>query len=167
MFELVRSLDDDEPRAGDEVMILEYAIGRSLCCKVLSPVGEAYRKRTQRQVRLIERQIRDPVRNLIRDTVPNLARLRGSVLEGLKPAGELTVMQLVQGLTGNAQLLQRPHDRSMRLLNKLEDLEFLGGRGSHSSYPPSAIMLFLNSSFPMLGQPPRPSCPAPRHSSPP
>ena len=51
------------------------------------------------------------------------------------------------GLTGNAELLQRPQHREVRLLNKLDDLQLLGGGISHSSSPPSATMLFLSRRF--------------------
>src|SRR5262249_61843935 len=52
---------------------------------------------------------------------------------------------MVKGRPGNAELLHCGPDRQMRLLDQLDDLELLGGGGSHSPSPPSAIGLFLSS----------------------
>ena len=48
----------------------------------------------------------------------------------------------VQRFRLDAQLLQRPPHWQMRLLDQANDLQLLGGWVSHSSSPPSTIMLF-------------------------
>ena len=63
--------------------------------------------------------------------------LQARRLEAIVPAVECRRL--------DAQLLQRPARRQMGLLDQADDLQLLGGGISHSSSPPSAIMLFLSS----------------------
>src|SRR5262249_33964580 len=47
--------------------------------------------------------------------------------------------------TCQAELVQCPPHRQAGLLNQADDLQLLGGRGSHSPSPPSPVMLFFSS----------------------
>src|SRR3954464_5808655 len=62
-------------------------------------------------------------------------------VEGFDTAGQEPIIPAMEGGAGNAELLQRVARRQMRLLDELDDLQLLGGGISHSSSPPSAIML--------------------------
>ena len=58
--------------------------------------------------------------------------------QATREAGELSGLEVVR-------ILNEPTAASltMRLLDKPDDLELLGGRISHSGSPPAAIMLFF------------------------
>ena len=66
-----------------------------------------------------------------------------AIFQGVDAAGEKTVIPAIEGRARNAEFFQRPPRRQVRLLNQADDLKFLGRGVSHSSSPPSAIMLFL------------------------
>jgi hypothetical protein len=71
VLELIGRLHDDEGRAGDQVVCLEQPINRCLRHKVLLQVGEARRKLSRRQLRLVESQLEDLLANIIGDAVPH------------------------------------------------------------------------------------------------
>ena len=79
----------------------------------------------RRQIRLVQRQLYDPVSHLIGDTVPDLARPRAAVLQGLRSAGPIAVVPAIKRGAGNAQLRQRALGRQMGSLNQPDDLQLL------------------------------------------
>src|SRR6266480_2360834 len=60
------------------------------------------------------------------------------------PANLVEIVPPIKAGTRDAEFLQCSAHRQMRLLDQSDDLQFLGSRISHSSLPPSAIMLFLS-----------------------
>src|SRR5688500_8544526 len=89
------------------------------------------------------RQLDNLIAHLIGNAVPNPARPGLAIFQGVDAAGEKTVIPAIEGRARNAEFFQRPPRRQVRLLNQADDLKFLGRGVSHSSSPPSAIMLFL------------------------
>src|ERR1700756_4105991 len=53
----------------------------------------------------------------------------------------------IEGRPWDAELLQRPLEREGRLLDQLDDLEFLRRGVSHPSSSPSPVTLFLSRRF--------------------
>src|SRR5690606_749743 len=81
------------------------------------------------------------------DAVPHTARPGGTILQRLRAAFNVTVIPAVEGAPGNAELIQCLLRRKVRLLDDPDNLELFGCRVSHSSSPPSAIMLFFSRRF--------------------
>src|SRR5690554_4969357 len=77
------------------------------------------------------------------NTVPDPLRLRLAVVQRLDATDQEAVIPAIEGGARNAELLKRPPCRQVRLLDQPYDLQLLGCGISHSSSPPSAIMLFL------------------------
>src|SRR5690606_5941205 len=68
-------------------------------------------------------------------------------LQRLRTAFDVAVIPTVEGAPRNAELIQCLLRRKVRLLDGPDDLELFGCGVSHSSSPPSAIMLFLSRRF--------------------
>src|SRR5690606_14810724 len=81
------------------------------------------------------------------DAVPHPVRSGRTVLQRLRAAFDVEFIPAIEGAPRNAELIQRLLCRKVRLLDDLDDLELLGCGVSHSSSPPSAIMLFLSRRF--------------------
>src|SRR5580704_1081307 len=146
VLELIGSLHDDIGGTGDQVVVLQQAIDRSLRDKISFRVGEARRQLPWRQLRLIQRQLHDLTTHIVRNSVPDAVRPGRSVFQGLRPAALVEVAPSVKSGARDAELFQRPARRQMGLLNQPDDLQLFGSRIPHSSLSPSAIMLFLKSS---------------------
>src|SRR5690606_13541147 len=106
-------------------------------------VGEGDRQFPWRQFRLVQRQLDDPITHLIGNTVPDPVRPWPAVFERIDAAGKEAIIPAIKGRARNAELLQRAPRRQVRVLDQADDLQLLGCGVSHSSSPPSAIMLFL------------------------
>jgi hypothetical protein len=91
---------------------------------------------------LLQRHLVDLILHLGRDAVPHPARCRRPILQRLRPAFEVAVIPAVEGPTRDAELIQRPLGRQVRLLDDPDDLELLGCRIPYSSPSPSAIILY-------------------------
>src|SRR6478609_8338070 len=61
--------------------------------------------------------------------------------------GQEAIIPAIEGRPWNAELVEGLPGRQMRLFDKPNDFQFLRGGISHSSSPPSAIMLFLSRRF--------------------
>src|SRR5690606_27164177 len=95
------------------------------------------------QLRLVQRQIDDLVPHLIRDAVPNPVRPGPAIFQRIDATGKEAIIPAIEGRARNAELLQRAPRRQVRVLDQADDLQLLECGVSHSSSPPSAIMLFL------------------------
>src|SRR5690606_26330420 len=95
----------------------------------------------------IQRHVDDLLLDIVADAVPHPARGRWPILQRLRAAFEIAVVPAIEGPARDAQLLQRAPGREVRLFDDPDDLQLLGCRVSHSSSPPSAIMLFLSRRF--------------------
>ena len=60
----------------------------------------------------------------------------------VKLLGKETIIPAIEGRARDSEFLQRAPRRQVRLLHQADDLLLLGCGVSHSSSPPSAIMLF-------------------------
>jgi hypothetical protein len=64
------------------------------------------------------------------------------IFQRFGPAIKVAIIPAAEGPARDAQLLQRPSRRQVRLLDDPDDLELLGRGIPHASSLPSAIMLF-------------------------
>src|SRR5690606_10551404 len=85
--------------------------------------------------------------DIVRDTIPHPRRCGRPVFQPLDTVGLEAIIPSIEGRPWNAQLFQRLPGWQMRLLDKPDDLKLFGGGISHSSSPPSPIMLFLSRRF--------------------
>src|SRR5690606_1428921 len=85
----------------------------------------------------------DLIAFLLGDAVPDPVRPGPAILQRIDTAGQETVIPAIEGRARNTEFFQRAPRRQMRLLDEPNDLQLLGCGVSHSSSPPSAIMLFL------------------------
>src|SRR4051812_18869022 len=107
-------------------MRLEQAVDRSLRHKVLSLVGESPRQLARRQLRLLQSQIDDLAPDLFGDAVPDAPRPGRTVAQSLRPAGSVKIVPAVERGRWNAELLQRPANRQVGLLDQADDLGLFG-----------------------------------------
>jgi hypothetical protein len=76
------------------------------------------------------------------DAIPDPAGPRWLILQSIRPTHLIEVIPAIEGRSAHADPVQGLASRQMRLFDQLDDLSFLSGWISHSSSPPSAIMLF-------------------------
>ncbi len=106
VLELVGGLDDDEGRAGDQVLRLEQPVDRGFRDEVAAFIGEGDRQLARRQLWLIEGKVDDLLADVIGDTVPDPFRPWPTILECVHTAGQETVVPAMESGAGNAELLQ-------------------------------------------------------------
>src|SRR4029079_3077425 len=70
-----------------------------------------------------------------------------AVFQSLRPASAVPAIPAVEGRSRNAEFRQGVAHRQRRLLNQPDDLQFLGGGGSHAPSSPAPIVLFFSSRF--------------------
>ena len=145
--ELIGSLDHDVGRTGDQIMGLQQAVNCGFRHEVALLVSEADRQFAGAELAVIQCHLDDLVLDVLSDAVPHPARRRRSIRERLQATIEVAVIPAVKRPAGNAELIQRPLGRQVRLLDDPDDLQLFRSRIPHSSSPPSAIMLFLSRRF--------------------
>src|SRR5271170_1565228 len=145
ILEFVGCLDHDEGRTRNQVVRLEQSIHRGFRDKIAFGIGEACGEFARRQLRHVQSHRDDAFAHLVGDAIPDPIRLRRFVFECLRPAGLEARIPSVECRGQDADCLQRPSRRQVGLLDQADDLELFGSRNSHSSSPPSPIMLFLSS----------------------
>src|SRR5690606_5662239 len=87
------------------------------------------------------RQLDDLVTHLIGDAVPDPLRPGFAIFQRIDAAGKEAVIPAIEGRARYAEFLQCAPRRQVRVLDQPDDLQLLGCGVSHSSSPPSAIML--------------------------
>jgi hypothetical protein len=97
VLELVGGLDDNVSRTGDQIVLLEQAINRSLRDKIVFRVREACRQFPWRQLWLIQGQLHDLATDIVGDAIPDAVRPGRSVFQGLRPAGLVEVADYDEG----------------------------------------------------------------------
>ena len=97
VLELVGGLDDDEGRAGDQVVRLEQAIDGSFRDKIAFGVGEGHRQFPRRQLRPVQGKLDDPVPHILGNAVPDPAGPWAAILERFDAAGQETIIPSVEG----------------------------------------------------------------------
>src|SRR5690606_23452859 len=96
---------------------------------------------------MVQRHGDDAIPDIVGNAVPDTRRRARPVLQAFDAVGHETIIPTVEGRPWNAELVECLPGRKVRLLNDPDDLKLLGGGISHSSSPPSAIMLFLSRRF--------------------
>ena len=83
---------------------------RSCCCTLLNL--SLYRQFTRRQLRFLQRQLDDPIPDIIRDAVPKPGRPGRTVFQRLRPTQLVFAVPAIEGGgAGNAQPVQRAFGR--------------------------------------------------------
>ena len=142
-MELIGCLDDDEGRAGDQVVGLEQAVDGRFRDEVALRVGERHCKFAWRQLRLIQGQLYDLAADIVRDTVPHPAGTAIAIFKTGLVKGSIAIVPAIECGRRNTQLVQAAPDRQMGALDQAHDLQLLGWGIPHSPSPPSPIMLFF------------------------
>src|SRR6476661_2830314 len=96
---------------------------------------------------VVEGQCDDPGADVIGDAVPHPIRPRAVIVQRLWPSSLIKIAPSIKRGSWDSDLLQRPPNRQMGLLEELDDLQLLCGRISHSSSSPSPVTLFLRTRF--------------------
>src|SRR3954470_8611418 len=73
--------------------------------------------------------------------------IRAAIVQRLWPSSLIKIAPSIKRGSWDSDLLQRPPNRQMGLLDELDDLQLLCGRISHSPSPPSPVTLFLRTRF--------------------
>ena len=109
--ELICRLDDDEGRAGDQVMDLENPIDRGFRDEVALSVREPDSQLAGTQFRFLQGQFDDLLTDCIGDSVPHPARACRAVFEPDFTEGLIQIVPAVERGLRDAELVQRPPDR--------------------------------------------------------
>ena len=114
------------PRCSSWIMGLQQAVDRGFGHEVALLVGKAHGQLPQGEFGLLERQLDDPIMDGRWDAVPYSARGGRPIGQRVRAALKVTIIPVAKGPARDAQLLQRPSRRQVRLLDDPDDLELLG-----------------------------------------
>jgi hypothetical protein len=120
---------------------LEQAIDRSFRDEVAFGVGEAHGQFPRRQLRLVQRQIDDPLADIVRDAVPDPIRPGRAIVQGLRPAGLIAIVPAVEGRPGmpsfsSVRFTGRCDCSTSRMISSFSEAGYLMRRPPH---PPSCF----------------------------
>jgi len=131
--ELVCCLDHDESRAGDQVVLRQQAVDRSLGDEVALAIGEAHGKFSGRQFGLGERQVDDAAAHRVRDAVPDSVGARCAV-ECIGAASLVAIIPAIERGWRDAEVRQRAAQRQAGLLDQAT-----GGTSPSCPEPPPVL----------------------------
>ena len=143
VFELTGCLDDDEGRAGDQIMGLQRAIHCGFRHKVAFLIRERHGQLARRQLRLFQGEVDNLALHLVRNTVPDVLWLGRLILQPSLTALQIPVVPAIERGAGNAQLGQRQACRQMALLDQPDDLQASQMLGTSFVVAPIACHAFF------------------------
>ena len=114
--------DDDEGRAGDQVVRLEKPVDRGFGDEIPLRVREPDRQFPRRQLRLLESQLDNLGTNTVRDAIPDTARTAITIFEAGCTESAIAIVPSVKCRLRDAELVQGASDWQMGLFDEANDL---------------------------------------------